>query len=292
MELAGLMQGKAGRSMAEPPLAVIAAPNGARLDKAGHPAVPLTAGEIAACAEQLAAVGVCVLHLHVRDDRGGHVLDAARYREAIGAIRERVADRLVIQVTTEAVGRYDRWRQMDLVRELRPEAVSLALGELCPDAAAEAEAGGFFRSLAGMGTWPQYILYSAAEARRFEALRKQGFFGTDRPFALFVLGRHSKTLQGDPAELQGFLDTFEAGAYPWAVCCFGGTEVEAMRRAACSGGHLRIGFENNRVLPDGTPARDNAALVAAELAVVRHSGAGNRPIADAHWVRHHLAGMK
>jgi 3-keto-5-aminohexanoate cleavage enzyme len=272
------------------PLVVIAAPNGARLDKAGHPTVPLTAAEIANCAVDLAAVGVSVLHLHVRDERGGHVLDATRYREAIHAIRERVADRLIVQVTTEAVGQYDRRQQMALVRELRPEAVSLALRELCPNEGAEAEAGRFFRWLADSGCWPQYILYSADEAARFERLRRSGFFGSTSPFALFVLGRYSDSLVGDPAELDGFLACFEPGVFPWAVCCFGPAEAVAMQKAARAGGHVRIGFENNRTLPDGAIARDNAQLVAAELGLIAGSVASDRTIASADWVRRHLAG--
>ena len=278
--------------MAECPLVVIAAPNGARLDKSGHASVPLTTQEIADCAADLARVGVSVLHLHVRDDRGGHVLDAGRYLEATSAIRERIADRLVIQVTTEAVGRYDRWQQMDLVRKLRPEAVSLALRELCPDVAAEAEAGEFFRELVETGTWPQFILYSPAETARFERLRQEGFFATGTPFALFVLGRYSDSLQGDPSELDAFLATFRAGAFPWAVCCFGPAEAAAARRAAEAGGHVRIGFENNQLLPDGVVARDNAQLVAAELQLIGQTVAAQRPIASADWVRRHLAGMK
>jgi len=278
--------------MTENPLVVIAAPNGARLDKAGHRSVPLTTRELAACSEDLVAVGVAVLHLHVRDNQGDHVLDAARYRDAILAIRERVGDRLVIQVTTEAVGRYDRWHQMTLVRQLRPEAVSVALRELCPDTASEVEAGEFFRELADRGTWPQYILYSPAEAIRFERLRREGFFGTSSPFALFVLGRYSDSLRGDPAELDAFLAAFEAGAFPWAICCFGPAEAEAVKRAATVGGHVRIGFENNRTLPDGTLARDNAQLVAAELRFIERSGASNRPLASAAWVRRQLAGKR
>jgi uncharacterized protein (DUF849 family) len=274
----------------------MAAPNGARLDKAGHRAVPLTAPEIAVCAGRLAAADVSVLHLHVRDDHGGHVLDAGRYREAEAAIRERCGDRLVIQVTTESVGQYDRAAQMQLVRSLRPEAVSLALRELCPDASAEREAGAFFRELVADGVWPQYILYSAEECGRFEALRQAGFFGAERPFALFVLGRYSdslrggESLRGDPAELDAFLERFGPDAFPWAVCCFGPAEGAAVRRAAEAGGHVRIGFENNQVLPDGTVARDNAQLVAAELAMLRDSAASMRPLATADWVRAHLAG--
>jgi uncharacterized protein (DUF849 family) len=272
------------------PLVVISAPNGARLDKTDHAELPLATEEIAACARDLADTGVSVLHLHVRDDQGGHVLDAGRYRETIAAVRERVGDRLVLQVTTEAVGQYDRRQQMDLVRELQPEAVSLALRELCPDAEAAAEAGDFFLELVEKGVWPQYILYSAAEAMRFEQLRQDGLFGTETPFALFVLGRYSDALPGDPAELDSFLDTRESGAYPWAVCCFGATEAAAVQRAADAGGHVRIGFENNRTLPDGTLARDNAQLVAAELGVIASSAVSVRPIASADWVRGHFTG--
>ena len=272
------------------PLVVIAAPTGARLDKNGHPGVPLSVAEIADCAADLAEVGVSVLHLHVRDEHGNHVLDADLYRAATDAIRERVGETLVLQVTTEAVGQYDRRQQMALVRELQPEAVSLALRELCPDREAEAEAGGFFCELVEKGVWPQYILYSAAEATRFEQLRQDGLFGTETPFALFVLGRYSDALLGDPAELDSFLDTRESGAYPWAVCCFGATEAAAVQRAADAGGHVRIGFENNRTLPDGTLARDNAQLVAAELGVIASSAVSVRPIASADWVRRHLAG--
>ena len=274
------------------PLAVIAAPNGARLDKRGHPEVPLTAAEIANCAAELAGCGVSILHLHVRDDAGGHVLDAGRYRAAQDAIRERVGDRLVLQATTEAVGRYDRRQQMALVRELRPEAVSLGLRELCPDRAAEPEAGAFFRELEAQGIWPQYILYSADEVVRFERLRQTGFFGTTEPFALFVLGRYSDSLEGDPAELDAFLEAAAPISFPWAVCCFGPAEPLAVQRAAALGGHVRIGFENNRVLPDGSVARNNAQLVASELALLQGTTAARRPVATADWVRTQLAGRR
>ena len=247
------------------PLVIISAPNGAKLQKSDHPAVPLSPEELADCAESLLPRGVSVLHLHVRDDHGGHTLDAGRYREAIAAIRERVGERLVLQVTTEAVGLYDRWQQMALVRELRPEAVSLALRELCPDRAALDEAGEFFRELQEERIWPQFILYSPAEAARFDALRQDGYFGHERPFALLVLGRYDDSEEGSPAGLEKFMAAAEVDAFPWAVCCIGSREGEAVRYAAELGGHVRIGFESNRLLPDGAPATDNAQLITEQL---------------------------
>ena len=198
--------------------------------------MPLTAPELADCAESLVDCGVSVLHLHVRDNSGRHTLDAQRYREALASIRERVGDRLILQVTTEAVGLYNRQQQMALVRELRTEAVSLALRELCPDPESVAEASRFFHAIRRAGCWPQYILYSPAEVALFEAMRKDGVFGEDRPFALFVLGRYSDSLTGEPAELDGFLEACQPVEFPWAVCCFGPHEAAAISRAATLGG--------------------------------------------------------
>jgi uncharacterized protein (DUF849 family) len=274
------------------PLVVMCAPNGARLQQSDHAAVPLRPAELADCAAALAAVGVSVLHLHVRDAAGRHTLDAGRYREAMDAIRERVGKGLLLQVTTESQGCYDRGQQMALLRDLRPEAASLAMRELCPEPAAETEAGAFFRELPDQGTWPQYILYSPQEAARFECLRQEGFFGMERPFALFVLGRYDDACAGSAEGLECFLQQAGAIGYPWAVCCMGPREGEAVRRAAELGGHVRIGFENNRLLPDGRMARDNTDLVEAELGLIARSAAAERPVASAAWVRQNREGLK
>lgn len=250
----------------EAPVIVMAAPNGARLTRADHPAVPVTATELADEAEALVDAGVSVLHLHVRDEAGQHTLDVGRYRQAIDAIERRVGHRLLIQVTSEAVGRYTAAEQMDMVRALRPAAVSLALRELCPDASSESAAGTFFAELHESGCWPQYILYSVEELRRFDRLRVAGLFADPEPFVLLVLGHYRSGTDGSVADLDTFLSAFDPTAFPWAVCCFGAAEADVMQAAAQAGGHLRIGFENNRVLPGGGVATHNAELVGATLA--------------------------
>jgi uncharacterized protein (DUF849 family) len=270
------------------PLIVMCAPNGARLQKSDHAMVPLTPGELTDCAASLLPPGVSIVHLHVRDSSGRHSLDPGLYRQAMAAIRERVGDRLILQVTTEALGMYDRQQQMDLVRELRPEAVSLAFRELCPDERSLDESGLFFRELASLGTWPQYILYTREEAARFDHLRKAGYFGTGSPFALIVLGRHPESEEGSAAGLNRFLKAMEYDDFPWAVCCSGPREAEVMCRAAEIGGHLRIGFENNRRLPDGRSAASNGELVQEELRLIAQSDAADRPIASADWIRKHV----
>lgn len=263
------------------PFIVMCAPNGARKTKQDHRHLPIAPAELADCAASILDAGASIMHVHVRDERQAHSLDVGRYRDAIDAIRARVGDRLVIQVTTEACGIYSADQQISMVRELRPEAVSLALAEVCPDAHSEAGAAEFYGWLDDEGIMVQHILYSADELRRFSRLRDKGVIPGRKPFALFVLGRYSTDLTGRPEDLDAFVAAAPRDLV-WAVCCFGRTEGEAAARAAAAGGHARAGFENNLVLPDGSRAADNAALVAIAAQAGERYG---RPVATAGEVR-------
>jgi uncharacterized protein (DUF849 family) len=268
---------------ARSPLIVAVAPNGARLGQVEHPAVPLTPEALAEASEACLAAGAALLHLHVRDHAGGHSLDVGRYREAMEAIRARVGERMVLQVSTEAAGRYGPDTQFALVRSLVPEHVSLAVSELVPDTAAEHDARTFFAWLAGEPVVPQLIVYSAAELERYGALRAGGVIPDAMPhWLLLVLGRHGPPGQGaGPHELLPLLERIDVGV-PWAACAFGPHEHACTVAAAAFGGHVRVGFENNTRLRDGSVAPDNAALV-AQTAEAAH--ALGRPLATAADIR-------
>lgn len=247
------------------PLILMCAPNGARLQKSDHSAISLTSDDMAREAVELVEAGGSVLHMHVRNPDGSHSLDADIYKHFTSAVRGTVGDKLIIQITTEAVGIYSRAQQMSLVRELKPEAVSLALNELCPTDEHLTEAAKFFKEVKDQGTWPQYILYSADDVKRFNAYRKKGVFGDDNPFVLFVLGRYSTELIGQAADLDDFLLAMDGADFPWGLCCFGKNESLATNQAWLKGGHARLGFENNRILPDGSPAASNQELIEQTL---------------------------
>lgn len=245
----------------------------------------MTPEELAACAESVADAGASMLHLHVRDKQGKHSLDPDSYRAAISSIRDRVGDRLIIQVTTEACGMYAPAEQIDAVRELRPEAVSLALRELCPDSQSEVTAAEFFAWLNAEGIMPQYILYGADDVRRFKDLRQRGVIPDARPFVLLVLGRYGDSLSGDSGLLQNYVQGLQRDVI-WMVCCFGRAENDAVAEAARLLGHARVGFENNLMLPGGEIAPDNAALVRV---AARTGTDADRRVADANDVRQMLA---
>ena len=258
------------------PLVVMVAPNGARRTKADHPRLPMTAEELAEEAAACVAAGATLIHLHVRDAAGAHVLDVDLYRAATDAVRRRVGDRMVVQVTTEAVGRYRPDQQIAVVRALHPEAVSMALGELIPDDAATDEATELLAWLQRERIAPQFILYTPAEVIRFHELRRRGVIPQARPFVLFVLGRYTEPAEVRPRDVLPYLKAHDAD-FPWAVCAFGRAETACVLTAAGLGGHVRVGFENNLWLPDGSRAESNADLVTRVVAGAQLVG---RPIAD------------
>lgn len=260
---------------------VIAAPNGARRTKADHPNLPMTPAEIAAEAKRCLDAGASVLHLHVRDADGVHSLDAGLYREATAAVRDAVGDALVIQPTTEAVGRYSPDEQMATIRALEPEAVSVALREILPDGAEDVPVRRFFGWLGERRVWTQIILYDPADIERFIALSKTGLFAVRRPSLLLVLGRYTAGQRSEPSDLDPMLQALAPmrEAVSWSVCAFGPKENACMRHALAEGGHVRVGFENNMVLPNGETAGYTADLVG--LAADAARAAGRPPLAAA-----------
>ena len=240
---------------------IMCAPNGARRMPSDHPKLPITPQAIARAAAPLPDAGVSVLHLHVRDRNGTHSLDPDIYCQTIAAIRKEVGEHLILQVTTEAVGRYSTDSQMSLVRQLKPEAVSLAMRELFPNEESEPAFARFVAWMKKNAIWPQYILYHPDELRRFERLRQKGFFEDDHPWCLFVLGTYVDGIDGTIQDLDAFLCAVNCQSIPWSVCCFGRGENLAMQHALDRGGHVRLGFENNLWLADGTPARDNLQVI-------------------------------
>ncbi|PHS22699.1 MAG: class III aminotransferase [Robiginitomaculum sp.] len=254
------------------PFIIMSAPNGARRQKNDHPALPITPRELADCAVQVYDAGASILHLHVRDKNNQHSLDVERYRAAIGAIREAVGDDLIIQVTTEAVGRYNRLEQMEMVKRLRPQAVSLALREICPTDEELSQAEAFIGWMLDERIFPQYILYDEEDYIRFEAYRNKGIFHNDSPFVLFVLGRYQNAKSPNNASSTGFLKKIQQARFPWAVCGFAENERQVITYATKYGGHIRVGFENNILHENKALLEDHAYMISMCVEAAQREG--------------------
>lgn len=269
------------------PAAVAVAPNGGRRTKMDHPALPMTPEELARTASECLEAGACMIHVHVRDRDGRHLLDASAYADATAAIRRSVGDRVVVQITSETLGIYRPEEQMAAVRATRPEAVSLALRELAADAASEPAFAEFMAWVRRERIAPQFILYAPEEATRLADLQRRGIVPFEDVPVLYALGRYTAGQTSQPSDLLSFIAPDMPAFSHWMACAFGRRETACVTTAALLGGHVRVGFENNLDLPDGTRARSNADLVErAALAL----GICGMHLADAEALRQSWAG--
>lgn len=235
-----------------------------------HPGLPLTTSEIAREAELCREAGASMMHLHVRDADGRPSLDPVLYRSALMAIRERVGEQLLVQVSSEAADRFGADEQRHAMRELKPAAFSVALREMLPEGADERPAAVFYEEAARAGWLVQHILYLPSEAQRLLELVARGVVPVEPASVLFVLGSYSGE-EAAPGDLLPFLDVWRDRG-PWMVCAFGGRGLSCLATAAEHGGHVRVGFENNLHLSGGELAPSNSALVAEVSRELRSSG--------------------
>lgn len=236
---------------------IMVSPTGSRRQRRDHPALPMTAAEIARAARRAYDAGAGALHLHVRDGSGMHSLDPGRYREGCAALREAVP-KMDVQITTESAGRYGVAEQAACLAALAPNWASVALREMASDLAA---ASRLYGEAAERGTRIQHILHEPGDVDRLFAWQRAGTLARGRLEALFVLGSHGGRA-GTPADLAAFLARPGAASLRWMACAFGRGEHACLAAALRQGGRARVGFENNLLRPDGRLLEDNAQSVA------------------------------
>lgn len=241
---------------------LMVAPNGATRDKIDHPNLPITLDEIADAARSSFAAGAEGLHLHLRDDAGGHLLDTGAYREALAHLAQVVPD-MAVQITTEAAGYYHPAHQRYVALHSNATQISASIREIKRDN--ELGARRFYQAAAERGIAIQHILYDIEDAETLARVLPEGLFRAPDMQLMFVLGRFTAGQCASPDMLTPFLDWMARTAITpdWAVSAFGQGETVCLRMAAANGGKCRVGFENSFWNADGSWADTNAERVAA-----------------------------
>lgn len=231
--------------------------NGSR-SRAEHPHIPRQPQELARAARASVEAGGQILHLHAYDPSGVETLEGGPCAAALQAVRAVCPD-VPLSLTTSAgiepdpERRFERiaaWTQLpDLVTANQGEEGIVALCE----------------HLIGRGVGIEAGLLSLDDARAFV---RSGL--ADRCVRVLV-----EPLDADPEAAVAHAAAIETvltaagitleqihhgdGLASWAVCA----------RALPRGHGIRTGLEDTIVLPDGRPARDNAALVRAAVSMMR-----------------------
>lgn len=244
---------------------LMVAPNGARKQKSDHSSVPLTIPEIAHTAIKCFNAGADYLHLHVREADGAHSLDPELYTDAMQAVNDTVPT-MPIQITTESAGIFNVQTQYKCLTSLVPKAASISVREIARDTTLAPRVYGFCNEA---NIEVQHILYNPNDIALLKEWYASGTVPAHMKSVIFVLGQYQPMVLAQPEDLQAFLDASKGMELDWAICAFGQNELACATEALRKGGNIRIGFENNILLPDGSPAKDNAQTVALAAAIIK-----------------------
>ncbi|TGQ64197.1 3-keto-5-aminohexanoate cleavage protein [Mesorhizobium sp. M00.F.Ca.ET.186.01.1.1] len=234
--------------------------NGAR-PRDFHPLLPLTVAAMAGDAAACVAAGAAELHIHPRGADGRESLGAVD--ATMLAVRQACPGTL-IGVSTGA------WIEND---EARTRAAIAAWREL-PDYASvnlsEADAPAVMELLRQRGVGIEAGLVTIADSERFVALA-----GHDRVLRILV-EIDIPDLSPAVDEAHGIAAVLERAGVRRSILLHGvdltvWPFVELARQRRWS---TRVGLEDGRTLADGTIAKDNAAIVAAAVAMFRGPPAG------------------
>ena len=258
------MAGSPGRAHPErsprtyPATVLLQAALNGRRNRDEHEAVPLTPAELQVDAIACEAAGAHGFHVHPRDHSGAERLDAAWVDAAANAVHD--VSRWPVSVTTGAWIEGEQRRRVALVsRWTGPDAASVNLSE---PAAIDT-----MRALMGVGIRVEAGVWTTEDA---ELLLRSGIAERVERVLVELQDVPASDVEAAASEIHAVLD--RAGVLaPRLQHGEDDNAWAALEDSARRGFDIRIGLEDVLVLPDGTRAPDNAALVAAarELTATR-----------------------
>jgi uncharacterized protein (DUF849 family) len=241
---------------------ITVAPTGAESDKAEVPALPVTVDELVQTAQDCAAAGAAVIHVHVRDGQARPTLDLGYVREALSAVR--AATDLVVQVSTGGAVT-DGPEARLAVLDADPDSASLTCGTvnfgtdvfLNPWDLIER----LYLAMRERAIVPEFEIFDLGQlATLRRLLDKHGAPYGDHVHCDLVMGVPG----GMPATTRALVAC--VGDLPegatWSATGVGRGTLPVMLAALSAGGHLRVGMEDTLTFAPGQPVESNAQLVA------------------------------
>ncbi len=223
-----------------------------------HPAVPRTPTSIAEAARAAVDAGAHSVHVHAFDDAGQETLDGAACAKVLRAVRALCPETPVSLTTSAAIVGDCRtrfrlvqaWEELPhLVTANQGESGIVELCELLLSRGVDIEAG----------------LLTSDDARAFV---RSGLVARCRRVLIEPLDLDPEVAVQHAASMEDIVLSTGIGLeqvhHGYGIACW------AVNRRGLDRGHgIRTGLEDVTLLPEGTQARDNAALVAAAAQLIR-----------------------
>jgi 3-keto-5-aminohexanoate cleavage enzyme len=263
---------------------ISAALAGAATMKAQNPAVPYTPEEFAEECHRCLNEGAAVVHIHVRDPETGRpTADLGKIRTTIQAIRDRCPG-LIINMSSAIGGGVTKEQRIAPIAEMQPEMASLntnsmnfgianwKTGEVPFEVIFEnsfAMLVNYAKTMRKHRVKPECEVYDFGGLYNVLLVRKQEIF--EEPMHFQMVFGVAGGVPYDPFNLARMRDLLPTGA-SWSVCGVAHQQFNAGMTAAASGGHIRVGLEDNVRMPNGELAKGSWEQVQWAVRVARLAG--------------------
>ena len=248
---------------------ITVAPTGAETAKADCPQLPTTLAELVETAIVCEAAGASLIHIHIRDADHQPSLDAVLLRDTVQALREQTS--LVLQLSTGG-SVHDPLDKRLTVLDAEPDSCSLTCGTTNFGDDVFLNPYPFMAQLYQLAQEreiiPEFELFDLGHV---EALRRlidaYGLPYGGKVHVDFVTGVPGG-MPGTPVALMAGIQALPAEVTSWSATGIGRTHLPIAAAALASGGHLRVGMEDNLNYAKRQPVQRNEELVwrAADLA--------------------------
>ncbi|MFH1143685.1 MAG: 3-keto-5-aminohexanoate cleavage protein [Candidatus Eisenbacteria bacterium] len=257
-------------------------PTGMIPTKAMTPRVPISPAEIVAQVDEVARLGVNMVHLHARDPETGQPSHRREvYAEIIRGIRAGNPE-LIISVSTSGrqVAEFEKRSEvLDLEGELRPDCGSLTLSSLNFNKQASVNSPQMIQDLAAKmrarGIRPELEAFDLGMINYAKYLAKKGLL--DPPYYFNLILGNIACAQASMLSLGLMINELPPGAI-WSVGGVGDSQLSMNAMAIVAGGGVRVGLEDNIWYDEErTRLATNSELVERVLVIGR--AMGRRPYA-------------
>ncbi|MZR11683.1 3-keto-5-aminohexanoate cleavage protein [Maritimibacter sp. DP07] len=244
-----------------------------------NPAVPVTPEEIATSSIDAAKAGAAILHIHVRDPETGRATgDPALFREVVERIRDSGCD-AILNLTTGEGGMLEIGvrtfggnilaeevstpeQRFAHVADTQPEMCTIDMGTMNVGHNIFVNTTADVTRLAELsleaGVMPELEVFDAGQIQFSKELLAAGKVKGPAFFQL-CLGVPG----GSPAtaETLVYMKSLLPPDSEWAAFGLGPQQFPMVAQCVISGGHARVGLEDNLYLESGKLAPSNAAMV-------------------------------
>ena len=236
-----------------------------------NPAVPYTPKEIADSAIDSYKAGATIAHIHVRDpETGVPTSDISLFSEVVDRIRNSCD--MIINLTTSGInlkGENLIEQRLEPVK-LLPEICSFDIGSMnfqhrpfinSPEWGRLAA-----KRMREYGIKPEIEVFDMGHIRQAKHWLKEGLID-DPPYFQLCMGA-GWGIEATPENLLVMKNALPPGVI-WSVLGVGRMQLPMITMAMLSGGHVRVGFEDNIYLRRGELLKSNAQIVEVAANIIQ-----------------------